>query len=387
MRVPKLCRNPDGRAYATYPKSNKQREYFGQYGSPEAETAYREWLLRVLNGQTAPTIREMTITELADKYLTHALQKYGRDSTEFNVCFKAIERLIRLAGSQPALSIGPVLLTTYANSMVTETYQKLNGPSRKYSKTYVSKCLQRIQRMVRWACGNEILPPEHYHKLQAFDGVSVVRNKARDTTPVTAVDWRVVSATIPFLHDPVAAMVPVQYLCGMRPQDVCNLRPMDIDRSHGEVWIYVPFEHKNTHRGQGLVKAIPPSAQVFLMEYLTDCPPESHVFKPAEAPAFSPSPAGVRYTTQVYRMAILRGCERAQRHRVPIPTWTPNQLRHGVGTLVRERMGYDAASQWLGHASPDTTAIYAERSTKAVLDVASTMDAEVFGKIFRKSSS
>lgn len=382
MRVPKLCKTTDNRAYSTYPRTGgRKREYFGQYGTPDAEAAYKEWLQRILNGYQPPSGANLRIVDLVEQFLEHVEKQHGRDTTEFNTCFKACERLLQFAANKSASSFGPVLLRTYAERMLSETYQKRNGPIRHYSRTYISKCVSRLKRMVKWASANEIIPPEHFHKLAAFDLASVVPQKARRASPVTAIDFRVVRATLPFLSDPVRSMVPVQALCGMRPQDVCNIRPMDIDRSH-TVWVYEPVEHKNTHRGQRLMKAIPPSAQVFLLQYLT-CRPEQYVFRPELAPAFNPDQVvGERYTTGAYRTAIIRACERAQKHHVPIPVWKPNQLRHGAARLVRERMGYDAASQWLGHATPDTTAIYAARSVKAVLEVASEMEGQEFGKIF-----
>lgn len=382
MKIPKLCRNPDNRAYATYPGTGgRKREYFGQHGSPEAEAAYKEWLQRILSGYETPANRTLRIADLAEQFLEHTERQHGRDSTEFNLCFKAVERLLLLGANKPASSFGPVLLRAYAEQMLQETYQKRGGPERVYSRTYISKCVARLKRMVKWASANEIIPPEHYHKLAAFDLASVVPQKARSRVPVTGIDFRVVRATLPFLSHPVRSMVPVQALCGMRPQDVCNIRPIDIDTSHS-VWVYEPAEHKNTHRGQRLMKAIPPSAQQYLQPYL-DCQPEQYVFRPDMAPAFNPrQEVGERYTTGAYRTAITRACQRAQRRHVPIPVWTPNQLRHGAARLVRESLGYDAASQWLGHASPDTTAIYAARSVKAVREVASEMEAKEFGRIF-----
>lgn len=383
MRLPNLCRNSDGRAFSYYPGTGgRKRQYFGQYGTPEAEAAYRQWLQSILSGYQPPSGKNLRIVDLVEQFLAHCEKQHGKDTTEFNLIFKACERLLLMAADKPAQSIGPVLLGQYAERMLSETFRKRNGPVRTYSRTYISKCISRIKRMVKWASGKEILPPEHFHKLAAFDLASVVPQKARRRDPVTAIDFRIVRASLPFLSDPVRSMVPVQALCGMRPQDVCNLRPVDIDTSH-TVWVYEPEGHKNTHRGQRLMKAIPPSAQVFLLPYLT-CQPHQYVFRPELAPAFNlHQKVGERYTTGAYRTAILRGCERAQKAHVPIPLWTPNQLRHGAARLVRERMGYDAASQWLGHSTPDTTAIYAARSVKAVLEVASEMEEKEFGKIFR----
>ena len=56
--------------------------------------------------------------------------------------------------------------------------------------------------------------------------------------PLTAQE-ALVEATIPYLPPIVADMVKIQRLTGCRPGEVCQLRPMDLDRS-GEVWTYRP---------------------------------------------------------------------------------------------------------------------------------------------------
>ena len=45
------------------------------------------------------------------------------------------------------------------------------------------------------------------------------------------------------------AMVEVQLLTGMRPGEVCQLRPCDIDTA-GPVWVFRPRQHKTRHRGE-----------------------------------------------------------------------------------------------------------------------------------------
>jgi integrase len=57
-----------------------------------------------------------------------------------------------------------------------------------------------------------------------------------------------VEATLPFLSRQVKAMVELQLLTGMRPREVCAMRSRNID-PRGEVWIYRPLQHKNTHHG------------------------------------------------------------------------------------------------------------------------------------------
>ena len=57
-----------------------------------------------------------------------------------------------------------------------------------------------------------------------------------------------VAAVLPKVNSVVRAMIQVQELAGMRPQDVRNMRTCDIDMT-GDVWVYKPWTHKTEHRG------------------------------------------------------------------------------------------------------------------------------------------
>ena len=69
-----------------------------------------------------------------------------------------------------------------------------------------------------------------------------------------------------------------------------------------------------------------------------------------------------------YRRAIARACDLHG-----IARWSPNQLRHAMGTRVRSVAGLDTVSTVLGHSSPDTSLIYAEKD----LDRARKVIAEI----------
>jgi site-specific recombinase XerC len=49
--------------------------------------------------------------------------------------------------------------------------------------------------------------------------------------------------------------------------------------------------------------------------------------------------------------------------------WSPNQLRHFVGTKVRKEYGIEAASVLLGHADVGVTQVYSEADRKLAIDV------------------
>ena len=160
-----------------------------------------------------------------------------------------------------------------------------------------------------------------------------------------------------------------------------------IDRTK-EIWLYRPEKHKTSHLGQALVKAVPPAAQKLLLPLLRENPDEP-IFSPFESLEYWRSLERKRvvsqkqlkkrrvkargpYTTASYGKAVVYAIDRASKQAPPvkIPHWTVNQLRHSIATQLRESVGIEAAQLFLGHAKPDTTLIYAEKSIAALAEVA-----------------
>ena len=67
--------------------------------------------------------------------------------------------------------------------------------------------------------------------------------------PIGPVEDSAVELTLPYLPTTVADMVRLQRLTGMGPDEVCQLRPRDVDRT-GDVWSYTPDHHKTQHAGK-----------------------------------------------------------------------------------------------------------------------------------------
>jgi integrase len=243
-------------------------------------------------------------------------------------------------------------------------------------------------------------------------GLQKGRTKAREADPVKPVDDKTVDATLPHLPPVVADMVRFQRLTGCRPDEVCSLRPGDVDRT-AEVWLYTPESHKTEHHGRSRVIAIGPKAQTVLLPYLlrdadTFCfSPKDSERKRKESkrtqrktkvqPSQQDRSAknakrrpGEQYTSSSYGYALIRACERAFPPAAPLNRregesvsewkarlttrqrdelkvwnirhrWSPNQLRHAAATEIRKRYGIEGAQVALGHAYADVTQVYAER--------------------------
>ena len=151
----------------------------------------------------------------------------------------------------------------------------------------------------------------------------------------------------------------------MRPQDICNARSCDIDRS-GDVWLYRPFTHKNKNRGKDLVKAIGRRAQSILLPYLErkKDTPEKFLFSPQD---HKPSQRGNDFFSRDrYDREIAKGVALAN-----VEKWTPQQLRVSATREAREKCGLDGAQSFAGHSSSTTTEKhYAPASCDGAVEVA-----------------
>jgi len=217
-----------------------------------------------------------------------------------------------------------------------------------------------------------------WHELQALDPLQPTRTSAPEPKEIKPVSDKDLNAVLPHLTKTLAAMAQVQRLTGMRPNEVCQLRGADIDRS-GAVWVFRPRRHKCQHLGKQRAVQIGPKTQRLLQPFLK-LDPEALLFTPGQsederarvrrqARKSKVSPSQQRrdeqarvqgrrtlqpaWTTASYRRAIARACDKAG-----VARWAPNRLRHTRGTEVMLQMGADAAGAALGHSKLETTRIY-----------------------------
>ncbi len=319
------------------------------------------------------------------KFAENYYRKGGRVTSEYGAIKDALKLVRELYGRTTANEFGPLALKAVRQRMI----------DKGWSRSTINKSIGRVRRCFKWAVENELVRPDMYHGLMAVSGLRKGRSEAREPDRVQPVDDATVQATLPHLTPVVADMIRFQRITGCRPQDVCNLRPCDIDMS-ADVWLYRPYTHKTEHHGQERVIPIGPKGQDILRPYLlrekeTLCfrPVDSETKRRADQHAKRKTPlscgnrpgtnrkrrpkrpAGDRYTTHSYRRAIARGCERA----FPLPEgltpalaeqwrkdhdWHPHQLRHSAATRLRKEFGLEAARVVLGHRSAAITQLYAE---------------------------
>lgn len=393
LKLPAYRRHANGQGYSSF---RGERFYFGKHDLPDSRQRYEQFIRRIISDSPLPpsSDSQSQIIELVADYLDWSQSYYvknGQPSAEHREMKRSLQSLVDLYGTECGADAGPRWIMALQNHFV----------AKKHCRNYVNKQVNRIRRFFRWCCSRELLPAELYHKLVCVESLKIGRTAARETAEIQPVARKHIETVLPFLPPTIRAMVQLQYLCGMRPQDVCHLRPCDIDRT-SDVWLFSPIDHKNAHRGQSLVKAIPLVAQAILSPYLSRddaafCfdPRESEANRLAELRKQRKSPVQPsqqhrnrdrrskmlreRYDSVTYRRAVVRGIENAnraaiQRGEKPMPPWSVNHLRHAIATDVAAIAGQHAAQLWLGHSDQAATRIYTAREVIELAAVSRKLD-------------
>ena len=351
--------------------------YLGPYGSPESRARYNRLVAAHLRGELDPNQpSSYLVAHLCEDFLTWAKREYstpdGEEARSVQNVRIALRTLFELFADVPAAEFGPRSLIAYREELI----------RRDLARSTINDRVKLIRRAFKWATEDERVPPSVLHGLQAVSGLRRGRGGARDTEPVRSAPEADIHAALPFMSEPVRAMVELQLLTGARPGEVVLMRAADIDRG-GKVWVYRPPSHKNQWRGRERLVYLGPRSQEIISRFLRPGLQERYLFSPtvaelrrrdrlrkARKTPLWPSHARAQerkrkakpkrrprdhYDTTTYRRAITRACRRAK-----VPRWTPNQLRHNAATRLRAEFGLDVAKSVLGHSRVETTQIYAE---------------------------
>ena len=323
---------------------------------------------------------QLTVDGVSTKFLEWAGGYYVKDSKPTNQVLLirlALKVLRELYGRETASAFGPLALKECRDRFIKQGL----------ARTECNRRTRLIVQAFRWAAENELIPAVNLEALKAVKGLPKGRSAAHESDPVRPVPDAHVDAILPYLSRQVRAMIDLERLTGMRPNEVVQMRTGDLNMS-GPCWEYTPDHHKTEHFEKGRMIMIGPKAQEVLKPWLRPALNEP-LFQPQEAmtshneerraerktklwpshvehqaskrkPDPERAPAD-RYSVNTYRRAIHRACDKAG-----VPRWSPNQLRHLASTKLRRQTGdLDAVRCVLGHSDSDTTAVYAEKDLQA----------------------
>lgn len=389
---------------------NGTHVYLGKFDSPQSREKYHRLLAKHLADEQSTTEAKNTdatstllVNDLILSYWKFAQDYYvtnGKPTGELENIRYAIRPLRRLYGRTFASAFGPLALKSVRQHMI---------DAGALSRGVINNRINCIRRIFKWAVAEELVSALVYNALQTVAGLRFGRSEARETKPIRPVPDLHVCLVLPFVAPPVAAMIKLQRLTGMRAGEIVIMRPSDIDTS-GDVWIYEPTDHKNRWRGHTKTVALGPEAQRIIEPYL-ERSADSYLFSPVEAEAWrrenrppyqgrarktplypselrrrakakqdqhsrkrkSKRPKRNQYDTSTYRRAIEYGIRKAAKAGITIPHWHPHQLKHNRATEVRKQFGIEAAQIAIGNADADVTKMYAERDLQRAEQIALQM--------------
>ena len=423
--LPKITVHPrSGHARVRY---NGKEIWLGKHGSPEAQQKYDQLIHEIvssrlqikppsvrtpatpkqldqkpaeketsvevltLNPSTQPTA--MTVAEVCSRFFIYAEKEYRRPNGTHTGTLGDIKtaiRALRQFDGMSAASFGPVLLEELMHELASEKVRCVkNGGKIDYRpRKTINRTIKTIRMIFGWAVTRELVPPEKYMAMKTMKLLKAYRTNARELKKVRHVPDTVIEQTLPHLPKVVSDMVRFQRLTGVRPGELCSLRPEDVDRSE-VTWLWRLSNHKNAWRDHTREIHIGPKGRAILEPYL-DRPDHQNCFLSSEselirnrerrsnrASPMTPSQWARRkksvqkyrkvtaYTVDSYRRAITRACEKSS-----ISAWSPNQIRHTAATEARAKHGLDAAQLRLGHKHASTTEIYADLNRHRAAELA-----------------
>jgi integrase len=254
--------------------------YLGPYGSPESKAKYHELARKAMADRTKADVErsillhvDITVAELASRYLLHAETYYtknGKATSQLTIIKLTIGVLLDRYAYLEAREFGPLSLIACQEAFV----------SKGLSRGEVNRRVRLIRQIFQWGVSKQLVSPTILLGLQSVVGLRKGRTTAPDRPPVRPVREQQVEAVLAFVSPQVAAMIQLQSLTGMRPNEVVMMRGCDLNTA-GSIWEYRPEHHKLDHLDVERVIMIGPKAQAILKPWLRP-ELEAYLFSPAD---------------------------------------------------------------------------------------------------------
>lgn len=304
-----------------------------------------------------------TVAQLSDAYLEHlrdtgAYQRNGRPTSQLGKIEVALRELKAVIGKVPVEAFQKVQLVRFRDSLQSSGRLQIST---------VNVKVRLVRQMLRWAEERGFYPERCLSSVLTLKPL-----KAPQKTRRKPVAEETIKAILPHLPRPVAAMVEVQWLTGMRPGEVCAMRWTDIDCSQ-DPWVYRVATAKTDHLGHETVYYLNRRCQELLQQFRG--PGRKTVFNPRDAVVechgtsrpVGNGTVGTRYKRLSYGQCIRRACERAG-----VEKFTPHAIRHAVLTAVANdpARGPAAAQMLANHKTMRSTMVYLHPDRRLAIEAA-----------------
>ena len=328
--------------------SEEQQEAYAEEARQRYEELIRKWNReRDFGAASGTQIGEIPLAILFAKFLDFAEDHYrhpdGSSTGETDNFKVVIRRARKLYGTLPARDFTPLHFKQVRQKMIDDGL----------TRTGINAKMRKLRAIFSWGVENMLVAAETCDTLKHVKPLKPGRTAAVEPEEKKPVPEKVFAATMEAFHlQKYRDMAQLQLLLGCRPGELCEMTAGEIEFPDDEnsLPIYRPSKHKTAYRQKKRVIPIGPKAQEILSKYIRKDQPKRKLFGMAAS---------------AWANAVRLTCKRNK-----IEHWSPTQLRHSAGTLIRKAFGIEAASTVLGHSNLRTTEIYAEKNLAQAIEIA-----------------
>ena len=318
--------------------------------------------------------KRTTVRELLQKFRMHASKTIAKvESNKKHPDYTFIDRVEKFLKPYmdwPAKDFGPDELLDVQKVMIQHRYY-IGEKEKRYTRRGINDNINWIRKIWKWGMGRCMVTAE---QVQGFEEVKPLRigtSLAPDNVKRKRVTEEELEKVINFLGSVVGDMLRMIWYTGMRPNEVCSMRPFDILRDDNDCWLYIPGREQSPvgkHKTMRFekVKVIPLTTQpqLILKRRITDFDSKEYIFSPKETvrqllaqkakhrktPLSCGNRPGTnrkehpmikprnRYDHATLRRACQRACKKAG-----VDTFVPYDLRRSMATRTRAILGKEAA--------------------------------------------
>ena len=311
--------------------------YTAAWGSPEADAAYDALVRRWLAGSRRPLplprtrSRAATIAELTRAYEAHVrgyyrkrgrITPFGRTAVAVMADWRALH--------------GPLPLAELTRAHLKEMLAwwlatpRRDGRDGTLTRATINQRLKVLKAAIRWGADEwdgAAVPAAVVAEAAVVRPLARGRSRAAERPAIKPADPDALLAVLAWARPQLRAMLRVQRSTGMRPGELCALRPSDLDRS-AEPWRYAirPDHDKQAHTR---LDVEPTPAVLFGPRARAALEPLLAATARPDMPVFR-TRSGRQVTPKEYYFNLRYACRRAG-----VAPFSPQQLRHLRLTEIR----------------------------------------------------
>jgi integrase len=380
---------------------NGKKIMLGRWGTPEADARFRQLQIQIL---TDPSFATLKPQQVAVEDLCLAYLDYAEENDPGHYCsIKTATKILLQGFAGQAVDA----LDSRHFLQLQDMFVQHN-----VSRQYCNALMGYIRAMLKWGVVRKLVTHQVYWEAKLVPALKKGKTRAYEKPKRQDVPDEIINRTLPYLLPTIQNMVQVQRLAGMRPSEVCKMKPGEIDREYTTpdgvvIWMYTPGTHKNAWREKKqngeYVRIIPLGTpeQDIIAPRLVGRSDDDYIFQPkdtikeryallAAKRKSKVPPSQIKrkernaknpkrklrdcYDRDSYNFVVRSAIIAANQHlpeKDKIPLWTPYQLRHAAVTAITLQTGsLDIARAVAGQKTLSVTQGYNHADTQIAVEQA-----------------